>query len=105
MYDSFNANIEEKNQAAAIGSCKDVTIHVHVSENDRGIPGTGDVNWDSFWSGLKASRYDGYLTIEAFGRALPALAAATRVWRDLFPDPIGLCRDGIGFIRKGIGQS
>ena len=33
--------------------------------------------------------YDGYLTIEAFGRALPALAAATRVWRDLFPDALG----------------
>jgi D-psicose/D-tagatose/L-ribulose 3-epimerase len=104
MYDSFHANIEEKDQAKAIDSCKDVTIHVHVSENDRGVPGTGGVNWDSFWSGLRASGYDGYLTIEAFGRALPALAAATRVWRDLFPDATGLCRDGIGFIRKGVGR-
>jgi D-psicose/D-tagatose/L-ribulose 3-epimerase len=100
MYDSFHANIEEKNQAAAILSCKDETIHIHVSENDRGVPGTGGVNWDSFWSGLKSSGYDGYLTIEAFGRALPALAAATKVWRDLFPDALGLCRDGIGFIKK-----
>ena len=29
--------------------------------------------------------YDGWLVIEAFGRALPDLAAATKVWRDLFP--------------------
>ena len=43
MYDSFHANIEEKNQEAAILSCKDETIHVHVSENDRGVPGTGGV--------------------------------------------------------------
>jgi D-psicose/D-tagatose/L-ribulose 3-epimerase len=100
MYDSFHANIEEKNQAAAILSCKDETIHVHVSENDRGVPGTGGVNWGSFWSGIGQSGYDGYLTIEAFGRALPALAAATRVWRDLFPDPIGLCRDGFAFIKS-----
>jgi D-psicose/D-tagatose/L-ribulose 3-epimerase len=100
MYDSFHANIEEKNQAAAILSCKDETIHVHVSENDRGVPGTGGVNWGSFWSGIGQSGYDGYLTIEAFGRALPALAAATRVWRDLFPDPIGLCRDGIAFVKR-----
>ncbi len=102
MYDSFHANIEEKDQAAAILSCKNETIHVHVSENDRGVPGTGGVNWDSFWSGIKQSQYDGYLTIEAFGRALPALAAATRVWRDLFPDAMGLCREGHGFIKKSL---
>jgi D-psicose/D-tagatose/L-ribulose 3-epimerase len=100
MYDSFHANIEEKNQAAAIASCAKDTIHVHVSENDRGVPGTGGVNWESFWSGIHSTGFDGYLTIEAFGRALPALAAATRVWRDLFPDALGLCRDGLTFIRK-----
>lgn len=105
MYDSFHANIEEKNQAAAIESCRAETIHVHVSENDRGVPGTGGVNWDSFWSGIRSSGYDGYLTIEAFGRALPALAAATRVWRDLFPDAMGLCRDGIAFIKKSTGTA
>ncbi len=105
MYDSFHANIEEKNQADAILSCKDETIHVHVSENDRGVPGTGGVNWDSFWTGIKSSGFDGYLTIEAFGRSLPALAAATKVWRDLFPDAMGLCRDGIGFIKKNTGKA
>ena len=103
MYDSFHANIEEKDQKAAILSCASETIHVHVSENDRGVPGTGGVDWDSFWAGVKESKYDGYLTIEAFGRALPALAAATKVWRDLFPDAMGLCRDGLGFIRSNAG--
>ncbi len=103
MYDSFHAHIEEKDQAAAIASCAAETIHVHVSENDRGIPGTGQVDWDSFWSALRAGGYDGYITIEAFGRALPALAAATRVWRDLFPDPMGLCRDGLAFMRSRAG--
>jgi D-psicose/D-tagatose/L-ribulose 3-epimerase len=61
------------------------------------------VNWGSFWSGIKESGYDGYLTIESFGRALPALAAATRVWRDLFKDPMDVCRDGIAFIKKNAG--
>jgi D-psicose/D-tagatose/L-ribulose 3-epimerase len=103
MFDSFHAHIEEKDQAAAIATCAGETIHVHVSENDRGVPGTGQVDWDSFFSGLKGSGYDGYMTIEAFGRALPALAAATRVWRDLFPDAMGLCRDGHKFIKQNIG--
>ena len=100
MYDSFHAHIEEKGQAQAIAACAGETIHVHVSENDRGVPGTGQVHWDEVFAGLKQSGYDGYLTIEAFGRALPALAAATRVWRDLFPDPMGLCRDGLAFIKS-----
>jgi D-psicose/D-tagatose/L-ribulose 3-epimerase len=102
MYDSFHAHIEEKNQRAAIKSCAKETIHVHVSENDRGIPGTGQVHWADYFGGFKETGYDGYMTIEAFGRALPALAAATRVWRDLFPDPIGLCGDGLSFIKKNL---
>ena len=105
MYDSFHAHIEEKGQAQAIASCAAETIHVHVSENDRGVPGTGQVDWDGYWSGLKASGYNGYVTIEAFGRALPALAAATRVWRDLFPDAMGLCRDGHAFIKRHLREA
>jgi D-psicose/D-tagatose/L-ribulose 3-epimerase len=102
MYDSFHAHIEEKDQNATIFSCAADTIHVHVSENDRGTPGTGQVHWDSFFGGLKKSGFNGYLTIEAFGTALPALAAATKVWRPLFPDAMGLCRDGLAFMRKHI---
>jgi D-psicose/D-tagatose/L-ribulose 3-epimerase len=103
MYDSFHAHIEEKDQAKAIASCATETIHVHVSENDRGTPGTGQIHWDSFWSGLKATGFNGYCTIEAFGRALPALAAATKVWRDLFPDRMGLVREGYAFMKKNMG--
>ena len=100
MYDSFHAHIEEKDQARAIASCAAETIHVHVSENDRGIPGTGQVHWDSFFRGLKQSNYDGYMTIEAFGRALPALAAATRVWRDFFASEEEVYTEGYDLIRR-----
>lgn len=103
MYDSFHAHIEEKDQTQAIASCAKETIHIHVSENDRGTPGTGQVDWDGFFDGLKQTGYDGYLTIEAFGLALPALAAATRVWRRLFPDELGLCREGLAFMKQRAG--
>jgi len=100
MYDSFHAHIEEKDQARAIASCAAETIHVHISENDRGIPGTGQVHWDSVFRGLQQSGYNGYLTIEAFGRALPALAAATRVWRDLFPTSEQVYTEGLRLIKE-----
>ena len=73
---------------------------VHISENDRGVPGTGQVHWDEAFTALKKSGYDGWLTIEAFGRALPDIAAATKVWRDLFAQPEDVYLQGIDFIKK-----
>jgi D-psicose/D-tagatose/L-ribulose 3-epimerase len=100
MYDTFHANIEEKNISQAITGLADSFIHVHISENDRGTPGTGHVHWDETFRALRQVNYDGWLTIEAFGRALPALAAATRVWRDLFPNPEEVYTQGIRFIKE-----
>jgi D-psicose/D-tagatose/L-ribulose 3-epimerase len=99
MYDTFHANIEEKQAGPAIRLLAPVLRHVHISENDRGTPGTGHVAWDETFRTLKEVGYDGWLTIEAFGRALPALAAATKVWRDLFP-PDEPWRQGIGFVKQ-----
>lgn len=105
MYDTFHAHIEEKDQASAIRTVAPVLGHVHISENDRGTPGTGQVNWDSAFKALKEIKYDGWLTIEAFGRALPDLAAATKVWRDLFPSPEDVYEKGIAFIKSRWNRS
>ena len=43
MYDTFHANIEEKNIADAIRTAAPYTVHVHISENDRSTPGQGNV--------------------------------------------------------------
>jgi D-psicose/D-tagatose/L-ribulose 3-epimerase len=83
-----------------IARIADSLIHVHISENDRGTPGTGLVRWDETFRALRKIGYDGWLVIEAFGRALPALAAATRVWRDLFPSADEVITQGLGFIRE-----
>jgi D-psicose/D-tagatose/L-ribulose 3-epimerase len=100
MYDTFHAHIEEKNQSSPIAALGNRFAHVHISENDRGVPGTGQVHWDEAFTALKKSGYDGWLTIEAFGRALPDIAAATKVWRDLFAQPEDVYLQGIDFIKK-----
>jgi D-psicose/D-tagatose/L-ribulose 3-epimerase len=104
MYDSFHAHIEEKDPAAAIRTVAPVLAHVHISENDRGTPGTGQVNWNATFQTLREIKYDGWLTIEAFGRALPDLAAATRIWRDLFPSAEDVYTKGIAFIKSRWGR-
>src|SRR5690349_20277244 len=53
MYDSFHAHIEEKSPAAAVSTLGDRFVHVHISENDRGTPGTGQVRWDETFRALR----------------------------------------------------
>jgi D-psicose/D-tagatose/L-ribulose 3-epimerase len=100
MYDTFHANIEEKDPTSAIKGLAPHFVHVHISENDRGTPGTGMVHWDESFKALREVKYDGWLVIEAFGRALPALAAATKVWRDLFPSPEEVYTKGLKFMKE-----
>jgi D-psicose/D-tagatose/L-ribulose 3-epimerase len=99
-YDTFHAHIEEKDVALAIENAGAAIRHVHVSENDRSTPGRGQVRWSETFSALRGVGYDGWLTIEAFGAALPSLAAATKIWRRLFSDEEVLAREGLAFIRR-----
>ena len=100
MYDTFHANIEEKDLAAAMRSCWDQVVHVHISENDRSTPGEGHVDWSTTFKTLKELKYDGWLMVEAFGLALPALAAATKVWRRMFPTEEYLAKQSLAFMKK-----
>lgn len=104
MYDTFHANIEEKDIVKTIKSFSGSFIHVHISENDRGTPGTGHVPWDDTFKTLRELKYDGWMTIESFGRALPDLAAATKVWRDLFPRAEEVYTDGLKLIKQKWAQ-
>jgi D-psicose/D-tagatose/L-ribulose 3-epimerase len=100
MYDTFHAHIEEKDPRSALEACKDVLVHVHLSENDRSTPGAGQVDWDTTLDALKAIGYDGWVVIEAFGDALPELAGATKIWRRMFESEEQLARDGAEFVRR-----
>jgi D-psicose/D-tagatose/L-ribulose 3-epimerase len=102
LYDTFHANIEEKDPLAALHTAfaKGHVNHVHISENDRGTPGRGHAKIRETIAALKGLGYDGWLTIEAFGKALPELAAATRVWRDFFASPDEVFTEGYDYIRN-----
>ena len=87
MFDTFHANIEEEDLPEAFTKNSAEIAHVHVSNNDRGVPGRGHIDFSAVFRAIKGSGYQGWLTIEAFGRALPALVEPTRVWRDFFKEP------------------
>jgi len=102
MYDTFHANIEEKSVTAAVKAGGDKLFHIHISENDRSTPGQGAVRWDENFDAITSSGYDGWLVIEAFGLALPEIAAATKIWRRMYSDEITLATEGLKFMKSEI---
>lgn len=101
MYDTHHGHIEEKSQQEAIECIGPYLRHVHISENDRGTPGSGQVRWDEVFQALKDNNYDGWLTIEAFSTAIPEFANAINVWRDYSPAE-QIYREGLRMIRAGL---
>ncbi|MCF2507054.1 sugar phosphate isomerase/epimerase [Dyadobacter sp. CY107] len=99
MFDTHHSNIEEKKYSTALQTIAPVLAHVHISENDRGTPGDGQVLWDDAFSSLAAIKYQGWLTIEAFSRNDPDFANAIGVWRE-FSDPWDIAENGYKFIRE-----
>jgi len=99
MFDTFHANIEEENLPKAFRENAAEIAHIHVANNDRGVPGRGHIDFPAVFRTIKTSGYNGWLTIEAFGRALPELVEPTRVWRDFFKQPDDVVTEGYRFIR------
>ena len=99
--DTFHANIEEKSIPDAIRKLgKGMLGHFHACENDRGIPGTGHVDWKGVRDALRAIEYDGAAVIESFTPGTVEIAKAASIWRPLAPTQDELAAQGARFLRK-----
>lgn len=103
MLDTHHANIEEKSFTGAIDTIAPFLSHVHISENDRGTPGSGHIPWNEVFAALRAIGYDGWLTIEAFSRDHVEFANAINVWRTFNPRD-AICEDGYAFVKRMLKQ-
>ena len=102
LFDTFHANIEEKDIAAGYRTLGRHLKHVHTCENDRGTPGSGHVEWSAVFQALRDLRYDGWLVIEGFSFALGDLSAATCLWRDIEATPEVIAFEGVKFLRRNM---
>lgn len=96
--DTYHMNIEEKSFYDATKLAGADLIHYHLCENDRGIPGTGLVDWDGIFRALSEMGYEGYAALESFVDCTENMN--TWVWRQLAPDGDTLVREGVAFIRS-----
>jgi len=98
--DTFHMNIEEKNYYDPIVKTGKLLGHMHCSENDRGVAGTGSVNWDEVFKGLADIGYDRWITLESFTPEIKSVAASTAVWRQLAPSADALASEGLRFLKS-----
>jgi D-psicose/D-tagatose/L-ribulose 3-epimerase len=100
VLDGFHLNIEEPDLESAIRRVGNKLIHVQVSENYRGTPGTGQTNWAAWKRGLEAIDYRGTISIESFTPQVKELAGAVCIWKPLVPSQDGFAKDGLEFLKK-----
>lgn len=99
LFDTFHANIEEKGMGVALRTLGKHLMHIHACENDRGIPGSGHVEWEEIFRTLHEMKYEGWLTIEGFG-FVGALSTAVCIWRDMAPSPELIAFEGVKFLKS-----
>lgn len=97
--DSFHMHLEEKNSGAAIQQAGSRIFHFHACENDRGIPGTGQVRWNEIAQALKDVDYQGPVVIESFTSQVKEIARAVSIWREIAPSQDAIAQQGLGFLK------
>ncbi|MEP3374361.1 sugar phosphate isomerase/epimerase family protein [Maribacter dokdonensis] len=98
--DSFHMTIEENNLRKAINKVGNKLIHIQVSENHRGIPGTGLTPWNDIYLGLKDINYNGAMVIESFTPEIKELAGAVCIWKTKAKSQDEFAQNGLEFLRR-----
>ncbi len=96
--DSYHMNVEEKSFHDAVATAGKKLSNFHMCENDRGIAGTGHVDWDGIFRGFREIGFDGYLGFEGFADCTENMS--TWVWRKLAPDGDTFVRESMDFAKK-----
>jgi D-psicose/D-tagatose/L-ribulose 3-epimerase len=100
LLDTFHMHLEEKDSALAVRAARDRLFHVHASENDRGVPGTGQVAWRAVATALQETGYRGDVVIESFTPEVASIAGAVCLWREVAPSQDAIAVDGLAFLRS-----
>jgi D-psicose/D-tagatose/L-ribulose 3-epimerase len=98
--DTFHMHLEEKSSAGAIRLAGDKIFHFHACENDRGVPGTGQVNWIEVAKALKETGYKGPVVIESFTSQVKEIARAVCIWREIAPSQDAIASQGLKFLKS-----
>ncbi len=100
--DTYHMNIEENGMEESVLAAKDRLGYVHIGESHRGYLGTGNVNFEQFFSALKKIDYQGPITFESFSSEVvdPNLSNTLCVWRNLWHDSDDLAQKALMYMKQ-----
>jgi len=98
--DTFHMHLEERDSGVALRRAADRLFHFHACENDRGVPGRGQVRWPGVAAALGDIGYSGAVVIESFTPDVTSIARAVCIWRDIAPDQDTIAREGLRFLQE-----
>ena len=100
LLDTFHLNIEEKDSKSAIIKAGNNLKHFHISENDRGVPGSGHIPWNEVKAGLKSINYNNWIVAEMFVSSGNPASSDLNIWRDIEQNQTKAAEEALNFMRK-----
>ncbi|MBN9507987.1 MAG: sugar phosphate isomerase/epimerase [Alphaproteobacteria bacterium] len=98
--DTYHMNIEEKGIGTGLRLAAGRAPYIHLSESDRGVPGSGTIDWEDVFATLAATGFAGDLVVESFVTLPPEIAAALCVWRPVARDRYEVLDQGVSYLRR-----
>jgi D-psicose/D-tagatose/L-ribulose 3-epimerase len=98
--DTFHMHLEEKSSPEAVREAGGKIFHFHACENDRGVPGTGQVYWKDIAEALEDTGYEGPVVIESFTSQVKEIARAVCIWREIAPSQDAIAEQGLQFLKS-----
>ena len=102
--DTFHMHLEEKSSSDAIRAAGSKIYHFHACENDRGVPGTGQVHWKEIAGALREVGYPGPVVIESFTPEVKEIARAVCIWRSIAPSQDAVAAEGLQFLKSLLAE-
>ena len=93
--DTYHMNIEESDFYKPVVSVGKMLYHVHCSENNRGILGTGHVNWEEFFQALNDVNYQGHLGFEYYTPSVREVS-----WKRIVPPMEEVVTKSLQFMKE-----
>jgi D-psicose/D-tagatose/L-ribulose 3-epimerase len=103
-FDTYHMNVEEKGIGSAIRKTAGKCSYIHMSESDRGVPGTGTIDWNDVFRALADTGFKGKLVVEGFVALPPEIAGALCVWRPVAKDRHEVLARGVPYL-QGLGKA
>jgi sugar phosphate isomerase/epimerase len=98
MADVFHMGIEDGPIADAIRDVAPLLMHVHLSDTNRSVPGSGHLDFAPILTALREINYDGYLTLELLPASADPISVLENGGAEEFREPF--TRDAIAFLRR-----